>query len=896
MNMSNLATRLTLYALLSAIETDLRTVLSDICLRFDGNEFFNPVLRASLLDRFRKNQNSNQGEPDDEDLLQFIDYADSIQLLLHHKAYLSPDMVADLRALQQAFDPTIAIRNRVMHSRPIEPDDFSSVWDLVQLATSGKSFPWIVLRQSKERLSQDPSFVLTLKIPDLRWERVPILLHNLPLPEFDDTGYIGRAKDREDICKLILGHHRIITLVGEGGIGKTATLLKCIYDLIDKLTEQYDALIWVSLKTQTLTARGVQDLKNCITSTTGILQEIGKTLGPTLTGSLERDLEVVLDYMQTFRIFLVIDNLETIQDDNVRQLFRNAPPSTKIVITSRIGLGELEFPRQLLQLSEPDAANLFRKLVACFGVMSLGKLPQADVISLCRKLVFNPLAIRWFVSSVQTGVSPQSLLKRQSDVVEFCVRNVYDKLTADARQLLQTLLIARRPMGDAELAFLSDLPPTATRRAIYQITGTMMVRTEHHKLADDSLEARYLISELAMRYLSANRRPPQERVKGVNERLRSLLSVAETAGQAVGYDPYDHQAILVRSANDRVAARLLQQALAKSKMGHIDAALVLLNQAKDLAPLYSEVHKIAAFIKANAEDLVGAEEDYECALELMPESPAILRFYGNFRLYKLNDSLGALPILRKAHQLDPNSRRVHADYARVLTFLGHYEEAWAIYESLLQKIDSEPIKIQILVTDMASECLHRLIDRLNERHDKGNTMNLARSGIKLLCDAIAKWPNDSKFGNGLLELIGDFASAATRVGDGSCAAEIVAVLKTNEAAIQHAAFNWRGWGKLWTLWRRPETPQEAKDALAMFASNYTRYFNATVHTGTIRIVEGRNFGFIKSDIDNLEYYFNSKSIHSKILFHDLRDGFRFTFLLGENRGGACAVDLQLLKE
>lgn len=61
----------------------------------------------------------------------------------------------------------------------------------------------------------------------------------------------------------------MISIVGEGGVGKSALAIQCCYEILDMPeTSKYDAIVWVSLKTKTLTASGIQDIRESIVLTT----------------------------------------------------------------------------------------------------------------------------------------------------------------------------------------------------------------------------------------------------------------------------------------------------------------------------------------------------------------------------------------------------------------------------------------------------------------------------------------------------------------------------------------------------------------------------------------------------------------------------------------------------
>src|SRR4029077_2377209 len=157
-------------------------------------------------------------------------------------------------------------------------------------------------------------YVLSLVIPSFWSVDFSTIPHNLPLPEFDDTGFLGRDKDRKEVTRLLLSPHPVVTVVGEGGLGKTALTLRCLYDLLELKAGKYDAIIWASLKTKMLTSVGVEEIKDCIASTLGLVQNVAAALGAPViqTETVEGLLEEIKDYMSHLKIILAIDNLETI--------------------------------------------------------------------------------------------------------------------------------------------------------------------------------------------------------------------------------------------------------------------------------------------------------------------------------------------------------------------------------------------------------------------------------------------------------------------------------------------------------------------------------------------------------------------------------------------------------
>ncbi len=138
---------------------------------------------------------------------------------------------------------------------------------------------WNNLKYAKQNLN-NPEFVLTNNIPDFWRNEKSNIFQNLPLTEFDDTSFLGRKDDRKKITDLIFSNTRVISIIGEGGIGKTALAQRCLYDALEVCENQkeenrtFDMILWVSLKTNRLTQAGAISIKNAITNSSDMFETI----------------------------------------------------------------------------------------------------------------------------------------------------------------------------------------------------------------------------------------------------------------------------------------------------------------------------------------------------------------------------------------------------------------------------------------------------------------------------------------------------------------------------------------------------------------------------------------------------------------------------------------------
>jgi LuxR family transcriptional regulator, glucitol operon activator len=457
------AVRNTCFAILSAIESDLRDILGYLSLEIGRYDILPADVRNNATSRFQEdNRELGSPSPDtDLDLLPYTDFADLSKMLnaLHQEFF---DRVGvDVKPLAKRLEAMAAARNRVCHSRPLHEEDLANFLDLSKFALADfKTLDWDQLTEFQHKINADPTFVLRLEIPDFWRIGDETIHHNIPLPDYDDTSFLGRVAERREVKKYLLGHHPVITIVGEGGVGKSALAMQCAYDLMDLGEEcPFDAMVWVSLKTKVLTARGVENIRDSVVNVLGVMRDVAVQLGATL--DTQQDLESVmlevLDYLSQLRVLLVIDNFETLTTNPFRELLSNVPTGSKVLITSRVGLGELENRHPLDTLDSKTAVSLLRKSAKSLNLLLLSEAPQQRVEKYSTELFKNPLLIKWFVQGVAAGADPERLSSKGAQpfqvALRFCFENLFERLTAEEKEVLHLLAAARRQLTSQSLCF-----------------------------------------------------------------------------------------------------------------------------------------------------------------------------------------------------------------------------------------------------------------------------------------------------------------------------------------------------------------------------------------------------------------------------------------------------------
>src|SRR5262245_52601849 len=124
--------RLTLYALIGAIETDLRSqIVSSLLTEKPALEIFPTEILKHARDRMDRDEGGVNGSLD-EGIVEYLNFSECIEVLAASKHLLLGSASKAITRLAQNADRLNPIRNRVMHSRPLEYDDFARVSSITE--------------------------------------------------------------------------------------------------------------------------------------------------------------------------------------------------------------------------------------------------------------------------------------------------------------------------------------------------------------------------------------------------------------------------------------------------------------------------------------------------------------------------------------------------------------------------------------------------------------------------------------------------------------------------------------------------------------------------------------------------------------------------------------------
>jgi LuxR family transcriptional regulator, glucitol operon activator len=713
------ASRLTAYALLSALEEDLRNAITmHLADAASTEDLLGPERNLRCRERFDA-ANHSVAQPRFEDLVEFLDFSDSADLLSQHKQLLPVSVAAGLAKHLDDIHKLAPVRNRVMHGRPLQFEDLAFTIDVIERLRQESSDVFAGASNALDRIEQDPSSVLGLDIPTDP-AHTSHKFNNLPTPDFDETGFVGRKETLKQLTQLCFGPYPVITIVGEGGVGKTALALKAAYDLLDDEKAPFEAIVWTTCKTSILTSQDIIRIDGAIEDSLGMFKDIVHHLVGPSTDTAD-PIDEILAYLNEFKIFLVIDNLETVLDQRIRDFVSRLPHGSKILITSRIGLGAYEYPLKVSSMSEGDAVHLLRALAKVRGVQRLVKMPNADLVRYCKRMQFNPGWIKWFVAAAQAGKRPEEILANPQQFLDYCMSNVFEYLSDDSKRLLTVMGAVSGAQSQADLAYLVNLEPPVVQKSVQELLSTNMVNMVS-VASGNTFQSLYQLSDMAAAYLRLNHPADTKLIQELNHRKQLLLLAAEEIGGLQRLDPYNVNNIKMRTKGDIVPAKLLRDALARNRIGEYAEAEKRIQVAKELAPDYFEVYRIEAFTHTLQGHDSFAKLSYESAIELEPGSPVLRYFYGGC-LLRLGDVSESFAQLQKATELDPSGVEVQVESARALLYLREFARASAIIESLIAR-EGLSLRMRKKLRDLHFQCFQRHADHLvkSQEYTKAVTM------------------------------------------------------------------------------------------------------------------------------------------------------------------------------
>lgn len=736
--------RIALFVFFDSIEADLVSAIR--ALPFEPNEaILTEDEREKSRSRLEKAALLPQAS-DDAVLLHGLDIGDKYSVLMRHSGKLSKPARDYYKSIKANFDRAIPVRNAVMHGRPLtvtqHTQAFAFASDLVKAA--GR---WPILAKSFSDYDKDPEGII--KSAQIRFIDGDItgVFHNLPSPDYDDTGFIPRDALQTDLRKKILGRHPVITVLGDGGDGKTSIALQCLHELSSSNDHPFEGIVWVSAKSNKLGVKEIERIEGAILDSMDVFRSVSSVFGDDGLDPKER----VRQLLDSNKILLVIDNLETILDESIKRFAESIPGESKILFTSRVPLGS-DLTVKVGPFSSAESLKLLRALIASYNISGLQNLTNEKLTTYANRLFNKPLLLKWFALGVSAGASPDKIVANPDQALSFCLENVIGALSQEARRLAGILAVVPGPISVAIITHIVEISATVAEASIAELLRFGLLEQ-----SDDRLDQTYRLRNFARSYISRQTNLKPADVSSIISRLRSIDNTYSNETISGTHDRYNIKTYVVTSKSDAVAVQKLRSAAMACIRGDFSSAEAILEHLKITNPNYFEVFRVEAFIAAKQLDYPRAIDSYEVAVEIGGDQPQLRYFYSSFLSKEVHDHEGAYKQIVAALDIDPSNPKLLMEAARIAMGCLDFAKAKSHLDGVESDLILSPREIASFIDIRASfytRCINYSLDKATANHAADCLSDLVKflRGVKIVDVDIRGLETFSRLGSALSRL------------------------------------------------------------------------------------------------------------------------------------------------
>ncbi len=341
-----------------------------------------------------------------------------------------------------------------------------------------------------------------------------------------------------------------------------------------------------------------------------------------------------------------------------------------------------------------------------------------------------PLATQWIIGHYKKtrrlDSALDSMKSKDSPVLEFSFRNIWNTLDAKARTVLALMSIFDGPLALQEMVVASEMEVDIIEAAFSDLFDVTLV----NRVAQQS-DGRTLYSALPITLSFARNQlgtmgeleiHARQRVQRFTDQME--LQVSEVARFRGEFDRYG-----LNTPNEKKAAILCRRAESEMFSGNADSAELLFQQARDLAPQSAYVHaKSAAYELARNRVGTALERVNEACNRATAKTGGLCYTIKARILDVQRNKRSRVEALEKALSYEPDDHFLRHQYGVALSRVGREENA--IHE-FTKIIDDESTRVpprETLIMAMTTRIIN--FSRLGRRDKAMEDLRVAREIIR----------------------------------------------------------------------------------------------------------------------------------------------------------------------
>jgi len=373
------------------------------------------------------------------------------------------------------------IRDPISHPSEID----LSILDAIQVVDSARRIVQVFDKTTAAELQTICKSLIKMEKGDS--EPRSVLNNNLPAPESYVTDFIGRTEELEELYQWFSDtNQKRWMLAGAGGRGKTAIAYRFATQVINSAPESYTMVLWLSAKRRKFMEGSIvpidhPDFADLDSALDKLLIDYG--WGEATEESRADKIDLLLNLLNEFPIFLVVDDIDTLQseDDEAVAFFTFDVPHTKskVLYTSRNRYPGMNRCTTLVEgFSLKEAEEYIHSLLDKYVVMGT-QLGRDNIKAIHGVTEGSPLYIEELLRSHATGVPLHECISNWKEMGEaardFSLRHEFELLSDKAQKVLLACCINREPSTVSDLEAVTRLPQSEVLKAIDGLSNLFLV-------------------------------------------------------------------------------------------------------------------------------------------------------------------------------------------------------------------------------------------------------------------------------------------------------------------------------------------------------------------------------------------------------------------------------------
>lgn len=420
----------------------VENMLREYCLEFSEIESLN----SELKNKYEKNAEINNEDRNDySTLLKYSHLGELVDFIKSKKFKSTKDNSLD------RVNITILIkrRNDIMHSRLISAIEMEKISQLCEQVINA-------LHENEYKTKWN-KFLTT----DIFEYKIPVVHMVYPLgKDFDKL--IGRNHELIELKREVT-RPTPVSIVGHGGLGKTAVVLQLIEDFIYSPDLPFEKIYFMSFKNSVFENGSIRRLEKSINNHNDLIYRLATFMAIETKDKVFNEVEqLVWSNMFSKKSLLILDNLETeIVNSNLKEftdiaqkfIAEFSKPS-RLIITSRYGLGDREAKLPLHQFNKTNTKNLINNYLSS-ALIKEKKISEIDWEWIQEYTRGNPGLIIAFCNTLKTTrkklmdlrVEFETKYTEESKVLHnqlegfliFCFENTIESMEKESQKFLAIL-------------------------------------------------------------------------------------------------------------------------------------------------------------------------------------------------------------------------------------------------------------------------------------------------------------------------------------------------------------------------------------------------------------------------------------------------------------------------